>query len=156
VSAVSGNPPQATYASGMVEVSYLPECVEKGLIMKQMLTITLGLPPKELNPNSRPHWGKKAGATKRYRLESQLVTINEMVRHNIREPFQRLTITPVFYHDTNRRRDGDNALASLKAAFDGLVSAGLVIDDSLITHKPVEFRIDKDKPRVELRIEVVK
>lgn len=119
------------------------------------ITVTLGLPNKALSPNARTHWATKSRATKRYRLESQLVTINEMIRNHIHEPFQRLTITPVFFYGVNRRRDGDNALASLKAAFDGLVSAKLVSDDSFIRYKPVEFRIDKDKPRVELRIEAV-
>lgn len=119
-----------------------------------MLTITLGIPPKSLSPNARTYWAAKSKSTARYRLEAKLVTINEMNRNNITEPFQRLTITPVFYHTVNRRRDGDNSVASLKAAFDGIADAGLVSNDSFIRHKPVEFRIDKDRPRVELRVEV--
>ncbi|NLX97583.1 MAG: RusA family crossover junction endodeoxyribonuclease [Rhodopirellula sp.] len=63
------------------------------------------------------------------------------------------TAQATFYHATNHRRDADNLLASLKAAFDGIASAGVVANDSGITHMPVVRLIDKKLPRVEIRIE---
>lgn len=56
---------------------------------------------------------------------------------------------------TNRRRDQGNAISSLKAYEDGVVDSGLVPDDD-INHwrlQPPEFHIDKEYPRVMLRIE---
>jgi Holliday junction resolvase RusA-like endonuclease len=43
-------------------------------------------------------------------------------------------------------------LSSLKAAFDGLADAGLIADDSGLTHLPVIVKVDKLNPRVELHI----
>ncbi|MHC4302285.1 MAG: hypothetical protein ACYS7Y_33920, partial [Planctomycetota bacterium] len=53
-----------------------------------------------------------------------------------------------------RTRDPDNANASLKAAYDGIVDAGLVKDDDWYTMKrlPPIQKIDYDCPRVELKI----
>jgi hypothetical protein len=64
-------------------------------------------------------------------------------------------VAPVFYFPNDRRRDEDNAIASLKAAYDGVVDAGLLSDDD---HKHMqrerpEFKIDRKHPRVELIIE---
>ena len=42
--------------------------------MSVMLVITLPLPPKELSPNTRVHWGRKARATKKYRLVATVAT----------------------------------------------------------------------------------
>ena len=60
----------------------------------------------------------------------------------------------MFYHKTNRRRDGANYNAMLKGAFDGIVDAGIAVDDD---HKhwttlPPEFHIDKEFPRVEITV----
>ena len=55
-----------------------------------------------------------------------------------------------WYARDQRRRDKDNALASLKATFDGLVDAGLLHDDSALTHLPLVFMVDPKNPRIEL------
>ena len=65
-------------------------------------------------------------------------------------------MTARFFFKTRRRRDRDNLLASLKAAFDGLADAGLVADDSGLIHMPVEQYIDRADPRVELVVERVR
>jgi len=65
-------------------------------------------------------------------------------------------VTARFFFKTRRRRDRDNLLASLKAAFDGLADAGLVADDSGLIHMPVEQYIDRADPRVELVVERVR
>jgi Holliday junction resolvase RusA-like endonuclease len=68
-------------------------------------------------------------------------------------PAKRVTIQATLWHKTNRRRDGDNALASLKAAFDGLVDAGILADDSGVTHLPVIFKTGT--PKIELEVTVI-
>jgi len=38
-------------------------------------TVTLRLPPKELSPNARVHWKKKATATRQYREAAYLLAL---------------------------------------------------------------------------------
>ena len=120
-----------------------------------MLSITLPLPAKELSPNSRCHFMSKANKVKRYRLDAKHAAMIAAHECGIREPLERVRITATFFHRQNRHRDADNALASLKAAFDGLADAGIVTNDRKITHAPVEFCVDAENPRVELRVEVL-
>jgi Holliday junction resolvase RusA-like endonuclease len=62
-------------------------------------------------------------------------------------------VRAVFYFRDHRKRDRDNALSSLKAHFDGLADAGLISNDSGLTHMPVVMNVDKSNPRVVLLIE---
>ena len=82
-------------------------------------------PPKELSPNARVHWAKKATIAKKYRRDAYLLT---------REAGLRATEGPLllvleFVPPDRRRRDDDNLLASCKALRDGIAEA-LGIDDS--------------------------
>lgn len=98
------------------------------------VTIHLPLPPAALKPNARVHWRTKAKATKAYR---------ETARWAAHAPhplaWKAAEIQAHFHFKQDRRRDRDNLLASLKAAFDGLVDAGLLADDSGVTHLPTTY-----------------
>jgi Holliday junction resolvase RusA-like endonuclease len=48
-----------------------------------------------------------------------------------------------------RRRDADNLLGSMKAAFDGIADA-LGFDDSGFVHWPCTIGYDRERPRVEV------
>ena len=116
------------------------------------MIITLSYPPKILSPNALPHWGTLAAAKKNYRAEA-LTAAYVAKMHSEAEgpwPWPAATVKAVFYCKSNRNRDGDNALASLKAAIDGIASAGIVANDSRFIHLPAEFQIDKARPRVEI------
>lgn len=116
---------------------------------KPLLTITLPLPPKALNPNWRGHWAIKAAKVKQCRWESKMMAFCR------REPFEVLekaTIQCRFYFRDKRRRDKDNLLASCKAYFDGLADAGLVRDDSQLSYLPVVVEVDKSNPRLVLEV----
>ena len=117
-----------------------------------MLRITLPLPGKDLSPNARPHFMAKA---KQVRELRQATAIEAMVwcRENANTfPWPEATIQLTFYFARNGRRDPDNLLASAKAAFDGLRDAGVLMDDDKITHLPVEWKKDKDHPRLVLEL----
>ena len=118
---------------------------------KKKFLITLPLPPKELSPNGRPHWAAKARATKNYREYAWAETT--ATTDGTSHLWDRAKETARFYFKTNRRRDRDNLLASLKAAFDGITDAQLLINDSGLMHMPVEIYKDVDNPRVEITIE---
>lgn len=62
------------------------------------------------------------------------------------------TAQAVFYWPDKRRRDIRNAEYALKAAYDGIVDAGLIPDDSAehLTHLPTRFEVDRKCPRVEI------
>jgi crossover junction endodeoxyribonuclease RusA len=122
---------------------------------EEEFTIVLPLPAKVLSPNSRlaSHGGvmMKAAATKRYRRLAREAVEAEGVES---APWEYAKVAPLFYYRDKRRRDQDNAMASLKAAYDGIVDSGLVQDDDYkhMGRTIPEFHIDREYPRVELII----
>jgi crossover junction endodeoxyribonuclease RusA len=105
------------------------------------IEIHLPLPDRRLSPNARTHWRPKAAATKQYReLARGLATC---ARGATYEPLpMRAALCRVTYRVADRRRrDRDNLLAMLKAAFDGVADAGIVRDDSDITYAPVQVEV---------------
>ena len=93
------------------------------------ITIDLPWPPGALNPNGRGHWGKKARAAKSYREAAYLATIDAMNRAKERGGWRAAHASVRFCVPETRRRDEDNHLAMLKPAWDGMVDAGLLVDD---------------------------
>jgi crossover junction endodeoxyribonuclease RusA len=113
------------------------------------LVVTLRLPPRILSPNARPNRYAKAEAVRQYRETAHLLALAERPGR----PMRCARVTATFYFRDRRPRDGDNLLASLKPAFDGLADAGVVTNDSGLVHMPVEQRLDRAKPRVEIAVE---
>lgn len=125
-----------------------------------MLEITLPLPYRELSPNhtvgSRGQRLAKSAKVKRYRNESceaAMVAVADLEDWRACGfPWLEAVIQIRWFAKTKPFPDADNALASLKAAFDGLVDAGVLSDDRRVTYPPVEIAKDADWPRVELVI----
>ena len=100
-----------------------------------MIKFTIPLPPRELSPNHKCHWAKKAKAVEGYREAVRWTAHNGRMIHGAPSPmFQKCQIQ---YEIIIRRepggylpRDADNAIASLKAAQDGMKDGGLFSDDS--------------------------
>ena len=101
------------------------------------VTITLPMPHKHLSPNSRCHWAQKMTAKKAQRSLSALSIIGELKFE--RPQWSGADVAIAVTAPDKRRRDKDNILASLKAAFDGAQDAGLVADDSGLTYLPIEI-----------------
>lgn len=57
-----------------------------------------------------------------------------------------------WYAKTIAHPDGDNAVATLKSAFDGLTDYGIFADDKHVTYPPAIFHKDRENPRIELHI----
>ena len=124
-------------------------------MIPESVTIVLPLPKKVLSPNCAvaTPGGRfaKAAAVKRYRqLACEAVKAEDIET----APWKKAAVAAKFYFQTNHRRDQDNAMASLKAAYDGIVDAGLVIDDDYehMERKMPLFENDPIHPRVELII----
>ena len=123
--------------------------------MNEAVTIILPIPNPVLSPNvAIGSYGgrmKKASAAKRYRrLAREAVEAEEV--ESI--PWERVIVSAKFFSRDKRRRDTDNAMASLKSAYDGIVDSGIVVDDDwehMMRGIP-SFDIDKINPRVELTI----
>ena len=111
------------------------------------MTITLPLPRKELSPNARVHYMAKARAAKAYRAAAFIEG-----RKHPGTKWKKATAQATFFRRTKRAVDSDNALASLKNAFDGIADAGIVSNDRDLTHCPVVSMVDRENPRVEIKI----
>jgi len=102
------------------------------------------LPPKEASPNWRGHWSTRYRATTDYKNLACVMARNSLRGRKIKA-LDRATIRATMVVPNRRYiKDGDNAIASLKAAIDGIVAAGILSDDKNIEVMPVSYIIDKD------------
>jgi len=112
--------------------------------------ITLRWPPRQLNPNARPHHMALNRARQEYKELAYLTTLSAVGRDRpLNWPTVRCRAT--FYCPDRRRRDRDNLAAMLKPAWDGIALA-IGIDDGRFIHEPVRKELDRDDPRVEITI----
>lgn len=82
-----------------------------------------GKPP--LNANDRLHW-----AVKNRRAQDIKDAIGWRVRENNIPRLEHVAVQLVFQPQDRRRRDPSNLMPTQKAAVDGLVAAGVVVDDT--------------------------
>lgn len=118
-----------------------------------MQELTLPWPPKDLNPNQRVHWSKKAKAAKDYR--ERCAWIARAHEWN-RWPHEgKLHLWIDFYPPDKRARDDDNMIAAFKSGRDGLADA-LGIDDKRFVCHPwnkeivggmVKVRVTQSPPK---------
>ena len=136
----------------MVSTKYqvpITKGIATGNHSQQAVVIELDLPPRCLSPNARAHYFTRASAVKRYRTLAMWCTVEAMAKAGLSTNgchWQQVTVQCTFRFAQRRRRDKDNLLASMKAAFDGIADSGLVVDDSAMTHLPVEISIDPTRP----------
>lgn len=112
------------------------------------MKITLPWPPKELSPNARSHWAKKAKFVKAYRQECFVIARNAGLVATWGGPIH-LWVT--FYPPDRRRRDDDNVYASFKAARDALADA-MGVDDNRFRYRP--FLHDEVRPGGEVVVSI--
>jgi crossover junction endodeoxyribonuclease RusA len=86
------------------------------------MIVVLPWPPKELSPNARTHWARKAAAAKMYRNLAHWSTVALGAKAGA-------SVSVKFSPPDLRPRDLDNMLASIKSGLDGIASA-IGIDDS--------------------------
>ena len=118
--------------------------------MTLAVTVTLSLPPPELRANARCHWAAKARATKKYRSEAHILTLEALGGQ--KPMWKEATAEIWFFFGDRRSRDKINLNMSLKAAIDGMVDAGLLLDDRWLTMLPPHVGYDKARPRVVIEV----
>ena len=114
------------------------------------MKIELGhLPDPDLSPNKRLHWRPRAKATKVAKEEATGL-VDEQGRPT--KPYERAHITITWIAKDKRRRDPDNLFASCKSYVDGLVTAGLIEDDSAmhVSYTLKYERFDKNNTIIEV------
>lgn len=120
------------------------------------LTIRVPMvPAPELSPNARPHYQAKAKRVRQLREAAKFAAVS--ARNTVGGgPLFRGVIhvrATIGWPKGRRRVDGDNALASLKACWDGFTDAHLWSDDRYCLFHPVEQVKDPDNlGYVEVRV----
>jgi len=90
------------------------------------MMLTLPWPQRVLSPNARCHWAVKARSAKAYRYECFVLAGLAKLRVDWDGPIH---LHIGFYPPSNRGRDLDNCIASIKNGLDGLADA-LKVNDS--------------------------
>lgn len=96
-----------------------------------MNKINLNWPSKDLSPNARCHWAKKAKVVKKYR--SECFYMAKQAKVTLPET-EKIHLFVDFYQPDKRNRDQDNMQAAMKSAYDGIADALGVNDRRFIIH----------------------
>lgn len=121
------------------------------------MIVTLPWPHKDLSPNSRCHWAVKARHKAAARKWAHMATIADIaapVRAALAADSGPIPLRVTFFPPDLRRRDWDNCIAQMKAAFDGVADA-LGVDDRRFV-PTVAFREAAKPGRVEITLEALK
>jgi len=105
------------------------------------------LPGRELNPNYKGHWSRRAKAARELREVAGWRAKQERMRWLQGHEKAEVSVTFVI-RDRRGYKDIDNAIASLKPAIDGCVDAGIIPGDSdkhLSYRLPILYQIDKKR-----------
>lgn len=101
------------------------------------LQVVLPWPERVLSPNARCHWRRKHAATKSYKHAGWVLARHALQGGSL-PAVGPISVKLTFYPPTNRRRDQDNLVASMKSGLDG-IALGLQVDDSRFRLQPPEI-----------------
>lgn len=94
-----------------------------------MIVLHLPWPSKDLFPNARVHWARKARAVKRARSDAAWLALSNGVRTHDFKDAEALDVGLIFIPPDNRQRDTDGMISSVKSYLDG-ISDVVGVDDS--------------------------
>ena len=146
---------------------------EKRYIWSKDQTATKMLTPSEANanvgvgefviPNTLPGLNEIIAATNKTRYEGNKLKgeTEEYICSCIKaglgdvEPFENVVQVHIRFIEKDRRRDYDNVMAGQKFIMDALIKAGVIYNDgqAFVMPNTFEFGVDKNYPRVEVKIE---
>jgi len=99
-------------------------------------------PSRDLHPNARVHYHRKAKAAKAARQEGMVIALASGW-HRFTLPEGRLHLWIDFYPPDKRRRDDDGLLASFKPYRDGIADALQIDDNRFVSHPYVKDEVRK-------------
>ena len=85
------------------------------------------LPPNKAYPNKKTHYFTLS-SIRREQQEEMIAYVLEQGRPDT--PYDRAHITLTWRAKDKRSRDVDNLLSAMKGSIDGLIHAGVIVDDS--------------------------
>lgn len=106
------------------------------------MELALPWPSKDLSPNARVHWRKRAKAAADARALAMLAALATGWRPGLLPEKGRLHLWIDFYPPTMRMPDDDNMLARVKPYRDGIADALGIDDKRFVSHPYV-----RDTPR---------
>ncbi len=119
------------------------------------MILELPFPDSILLPNRKEHWADKYPAVQAAKQIAWATAREEMMRIPGWKPISKCVIQYTFYPPDNRRRDPDNYVRAAKHYLDGMVIAGLLLDDSnkvLQNASGCFGPADRANPRTEVNI----
>jgi Holliday junction resolvase RusA-like endonuclease len=124
------------------------------------LILEVERPPRGLSPNVHTHYIQKNKLKQEYGSHLEMaayaachVLKSRQASYMETFPWEFAVVSWQWRYDhKNKYPDGDNAVASLKAGFDGLTKAGVWRDDKYVLVLPPEFLYDKANPGLTLHI----
>ena len=94
----------------------------------KLIIVLYDIPPAQVRGNTRAHF-QTLNSIRRQRKETAMwVTKDAMLEANIKQMCGKVHVEYMFYN--NRNVDVDNLIFGMKATLDGIVNAGLIVDDS--------------------------
>lgn len=115
-----------------------------------MTELVLPWPHKDLSPNGRVHWARKAAQAKFARTEGYIFAM-QAKWHEMVLPEGRLHLWWDFYPPTRRLPDDDNMLSRCKAYRDGIADALRIDDARFVSHPYVK---DETRKGGEVRVRI--
>lgn len=116
------------------------------------MTISLPLPPRDLLPNRRGSLWAYRRAAKAYRRDAFFAAKAALHGHTPPQLAHAKVRARYYHRRISDRMDPDNSIACLKPAIDGLVDAGILVDDREITLLPIQRGLDKDHPHLDIEV----
>ena len=114
------------------------------------MELVLPWPSKDLSPNARIHWSRRAKAAKAARHEAYLLAV-AAGWPSLKFADGRIHLWIDFYPPTRRMPDDDNLLSRFKPARDGIADA-LGVDDRLFVSHPYVHPTPRKGGEVRIRI----
>lgn len=117
------------------------------------LIIPLPLPDSAMSGHAKGHWRAKAATTKIMRFQACAMAMG-ILGQTPAPKWKRAILILRFYLANNRRRDLLNLVNGVKAYIDGIVDAGVIVDDDWRVLKlgSASCEIDAANPRVEIEL----
>lgn len=116
-----------------------------------MRELILPWPSRDLHPNSRVHWGRKAKAAKAARRAATLIALAAGAKTTTYPEGAPLHVWIDGYPADRRRRDADGLLSSLKPWLDGIADALGVDDRRFVPHPWIKPEV-REGGEVRIRI----
>lgn len=107
-----------------------------------MKELVLPWPHKDLSPNSRVHWSKRAKASQQARADAKLLAILAGWTVGC-VPDGRLHLWITFHPPTRMMPDDDNMLSRFKPQRDGIADALGIDDKRFVSHPLVSHEVRK-------------